>query len=224
MQQQIIVLDFKKKGRIPDEGTPPLSGSSSDLCLQPACCQGGGCETVSIWKSRLLFACTRMCCCVHGLVCICVFGIKNYFLRSAQTGALRAPTRRESVNRGFAAETTLLFFHFFSFTLAFWNQRLLISPFSSLICAVRRCVAAPGLRSSDLCPAAEAQYCIISTWHYDRDQRLMMWIRQEPDIGPRHVLNLRGRRLEPGLITLLIMPRRRSCKQEYLRRGPLYTH
>lgn len=124
MQQQIIVLGLKKKrkGKIPDEGTPPLSDGSSDLCLQPACCQGGGCETVSIWKRRLLFACTRVCCCVHGLVCICVFGIKNYFLRSAQTGALRAPTRRVFVNRGFAAETTLHFFHFFSFTLAFWNQ------------------------------------------------------------------------------------------------------
>lgn len=113
MQQQIIILDLKKKGKIPDEGTPPLSVGSSDLCLQPACCQGGGCETVSIWKSRLLFA----CCCVHGLVCICVFGIKNHFLRSAQTGALRAPTRRESVNRGFRCRNNSSLFSFLFFYL-----------------------------------------------------------------------------------------------------------
>lgn len=58
-----------------------------------------------------------------------------------------------------------LFSFFISFLLPWRSEmkRMQISPFSSLICAVRRCVAAPGLRSSDLCPAAEARYCIIST-------------------------------------------------------------
>lgn len=201
----------------------PLSDGFSDLCLQPACCQAAvAAAVVKPFRYEWADCCSHVPTCADAYMGLFVF--VHWVLRIIFSEVRRLEPWGFRPGKCLPIQVLLqrqLCFPHRSNTEPCRMKSAIASQTD--VCASSR-IFARGPRARDLCPAVQAWYCIISTWHYDRDQRLMMWIRQEPDIGPWHVLNLRCRRLQPGLITLLIIPRSRSCKQEYLQRQPLYTH
>lgn len=159
------------------------------------CCQptGRGYEIFGIWKRLLLFTCRHVCACVHVHVFICAFEVKDDLPTENNTVEIKARrvlNRKDCLSLRWLSCCSIPRNYFFSlkYRLAWRIKTVIITSVEN--CANLFALLFWLVASLRLC--SHTRFCVlqrrvevvysISAVYWDRDQRLMMWIRQEPDI------------------------------------------